>query len=136
MKFWDSVTKSLELKIGRQMFWLRLFAFWVTKFNFPDKLIRNVPQTTGFEWKTNFASDNRFWPASKWPVNDRKYVFHFRPKPKPEKHLVLGRIPKPKPKPKVQRYVKIGGILLKFNVSNDLSKQVPVLLTAKPLKTS
>ena len=53
MKFWDSVTKSLELKIGRQMFWLRLFAFWVTKFNFPDKLIRNVPQTTGFEWKTN-----------------------------------------------------------------------------------
>ena len=55
------------------------------------------------------------------PVNDRKYVFHFRPKPKPEKHLALGRIPKPKPKPKVQIYVKIGGILLKFNVSNDLS---------------
>ena len=55
------------------------------------------------------------------PVNDRKYVFHFRPKPKPkpEKHLALGRIPKPKPK--VQIYVKIGGILLKFNVSNDLS---------------
>ena len=44
------------------------------------------------------------------PVNDRKYVFHFRPKPKPklEKHLALGRIPKPKPK--VQIYVKIGGI--------------------------
>ena len=42
------------------------------------------------------------------PVNDRKYVFHFRPKPKPkpEKHLALGRIPKPKPK--VQIYVKIG----------------------------
>ena len=34
------------------------------------------------------------------PVNDRKYVFHFRPKPKPklEKHLALGRILKPKPK--------------------------------------
>ena len=57
----------------------------------------------------------------KTAVNDRKYVFHFRPKPKPklEKHLALGRIPKPKPK--VQIYVKIGGILLKFNVSNDLS---------------
>ena len=51
----------------------------------------------------------------KFAVNDRKYVFHFRPKP--EKHLALGRIPKPK----VQIYVKIGGILLKFNVSNDLS---------------
>ena len=52
-------------------------------------------------------------------VNDRKYVFHFRPKPKPklEKYLALGQIPKPKPK--VQIYVKIGGILLKFNVSND-----------------
>ena len=48
-------------------------------------------------------------------VNDRKYVFHFRPKPKPEKHLALGRIPKPKPK--VHIYVKMGGILLKFNVS-------------------
>ena len=38
-------------------------------------------------------------------VNDRKYVFHFRPKPKPksEKHLALGRIPKPK--------VKIQGVL-------------------------
>ena len=48
-------------------------------------------------------------------------VFHFRPKPKPkpDKHLALGRIPKPKPK--VQIYVKIGGILLKFNVSNDLA---------------
>ena len=54
-------------------------------------------------------------------ANDRKYVFHFRPKPKPkpEKHLALGRIPKPKPK--VQISVKIGGILVKFNVSNDLS---------------
>ena len=32
-------------------------------------------------------------------VNDRKSVFHFRPKPNiwPEKHLALGRIPKPKP---------------------------------------
>ena len=55
----------------------------------------------------------------KRPVNDRKYVFHFRPKPKLEKHLALGWIPKPKPK--VQIYVKIGGILLKFIVSNDLS---------------
>ena len=54
-------------------------------------------------------------------VNDRKYVFHFRLKPKPklEKHLAFGRIPKPKPR--VQIYVKKGGILLKFNVSNDLS---------------
>ena len=52
-------------------------------------------------------------------MNDRKCVFHFRPKPKPkpEKYLALGQIPKPK----VQIYVKIGGILLKFNVSNDLS---------------
>ena len=25
-----------------------------------------------------------------WTVNDRKYVFHFRPKPKLEKHLALG----------------------------------------------
>ena len=58
------------------------------------------------------------------PVNDRKYVFHIRPKPKPkpEKHLALGQIPKPKPK--VQIYVKIGGILIKFNVSNDLSNKV------------
>ena len=54
-------------------------------------------------------------------VNDRKCVFHFRPKPniRPEKYLALGQIPKPKPK--VQIYVKIGGIVLKFNVSNDLS---------------
>ena len=46
------------------------------------------------------------------PVNDQKYVFHFRPKPNiwPEKHLALGRIPKPKPN--VQIFVKIGGILL------------------------
>ena len=59
------------------------------------------------------------WGPTKFAVNDRKYVFHFRPKPKPkpEKPLALGRIPKPK----VQIYVKIGGILLKFNVSNDLS---------------
>ena len=44
-------------------------------------------------------------------VNDRKCVFHFRPKPNiwPEKHLALGRIPKPKPN--VQIYIKIGGIL-------------------------
>ena len=44
-------------------------------------------------------------------MNDRKYVFHFRPKPNiwPEKHLALGRIPKPKPN--VQIYIKIGGIL-------------------------
>ena len=42
-------------------------------------------------------------------VNDRKYVSHFRPKPKlkPEKHLALGRIPKPKPN--VQKFVKMGG---------------------------
>ena len=38
-------------------------------------------------------------------VNDRKYVFHFRPKPKLEKHLALGRIPKAKLK--VQIYVKM-----------------------------
>ena len=52
-------------------------------------------------------------------MNDQKYVFHFRPKPKPKpkKYLALGRIPKPK----VQICIKIGGILLKFNVSNDLS---------------
>ena len=50
-------------------------------------------------------------------VNDRKYVFHFRPKPKSEKHLAFGQIPKPR----VQIYVKKGGILLKFNVSDDLS---------------
>ena len=64
---------------------------------------------------------NYYLPGMSGAVNDRKYVFHFRPKPKPkpEKHLALGRIPKPKPK--VQIYVKIGGILLKFNVSNDLS---------------
>ena len=57
-------------------------------------------------------------------MNDRKYVFHFRPKPKPkpEKQLDLGKIPKPNPN--VQVYVKLGGIQLKFNVSNDLSKQV------------
>ena len=44
-------------------------------------------------------------------VNDRKCVFHFRPKLNiwPEKHLALGRIPKPKPN--VQIYIKIGGIL-------------------------
>ena len=53
-----------------------------------------------------------------------KHIFHFRLKPSiwPEKHLALGRIPKPKPK--VQIYVKIGGILLKFNVSTDLSNYV------------
>ena len=40
-------------------------------------------------------------------MNDRRYVFHFRPKPNiwPEKHLALGRIPKPKPN--VQIYVNI-----------------------------
>ena len=45
-------------------------------------------------------------------VNDRRYVFHFRPKPNiwPEKHLALGRIPKPKPN--VQIYVKIGGLCI------------------------
>ena len=63
----------------------------------------------------------KLWVKFLGPVNDRKYVFHFRPKPNiwPEKYLALGRIPKPKPK--VQIFVKIGGILLKFNVSNDLS---------------
>ena len=42
-------------------------------------------------------------------VNDRKYVFHFRPKPNiwPEKHLALGQIPKLKPN--VPIFVKIGG---------------------------
>ena len=50
-------------------------------------------------------------PQGLSPVNDRKYVFDFRPKPNiwPEKHLALGRIPKPKPN--VQIYIKIGGIL-------------------------
>ena len=43
------------------------------------------------------------------PVNDRRYVFHFRPNIWPEKHLALGRIPKPKSN--VQIYVKIGGTL-------------------------
>ena len=47
-------------------------------------------------------------------VNDRKRVFHFRPKPKSEKHLVFGRIPKPKPK--VQIYVKKGGNFAKFHM--------------------
>jgi hypothetical protein len=44
-------------------------------------------------------------------VNDRRYVFHFRPKPNiwPEKYLALGSIPKPKPNVKI--YVKIGGTL-------------------------
>ena len=53
-------------------------------------------------------------------VKDRRYIFHFRPKPNiwPEKHLALGQIPKPK----VQIYVKLGGILLQLNVSNVLSK--------------
>ena len=39
-------------------------------------------------------------------VNDRKYVFHFRPNPNiwPEKYLALGQIPKPKPN--VQIFVK------------------------------
>ena len=38
------------------------------------------------------------------PVNDRKCVFHFMPKPNIwlEKHLALGRIPKPN----VQKFVK------------------------------
>jgi hypothetical protein len=51
-------------------------------------------------------------PMLQSAVNDRRYVFHFRPKPNiwPEKHLALGRIPKPKPN--VQIYVEIGGILL------------------------
>ena len=54
-------------------------------------------------------------------MNDRRYVFHFRPKPKPklEKHLALGRIPKPK----VQIYIKMGVIWLKFNVSNQRPDQ-------------
>jgi hypothetical protein len=61
----------------------------------------------------------KYLPCRNHAVNDRKYVFHFRPKPKPkpEKHLALGRIPKPK----VQIYVKIVGILVKFKDSNDLS---------------
>ena len=63
------------------------------------------------------GANKQISPVFLVPVNDRKYVFHFRqkPKPKPDKHLALGQIPKPK----VQIYVKIGGILLKFNVSND-----------------
>ena len=49
--------------------------------------------------------------SSSFAVNDRRYVFHFRPKLNiwPEKHLALGRIPKLKPK--VQIYLKIGRIL-------------------------
>ena len=48
-------------------------------------------------------------------VNDRKYGFHFRPKPNiwPEKYLALDRIPKPEPN--VQIFVKIGGVLLQFD---------------------
>ena len=50
-------------------------------------------------------------------MNDRKYVFHFRPKPKPklEKHLALGRIPKPK----VQIYVKIASFFPTISVFQD-----------------
>ena len=70
-----------------------------------------------FSGRTIFGGVKVSGSTSSLTVNDRKYVFHFRPKPKPDKHLALGRIPKPKPK--VQIYVKIGGILLKFNVSND-----------------
>ena len=72
-------------------------------------------QSDHVTWVLNYWSFDKAWCA----VNDRKYVFHFRLKPKPklEKHLALGRIPKPK----VQIYVKIGGILLQFIVSNDLS---------------
>ena len=73
-------------------------------------------QASQEEYKIRYILQNNPFHCS---VNDRKYVFHLRPKPKPksEKHLALGQIPKPK----VQIYVKIGGILLKFNVSNDLS---------------
>ena len=54
-------------------------------------------------------------------MNDRRYVFHFRPKPNiwPEKHLALRRIQKPKLN--VQIHVKIGGILPYLDVSNVLS---------------
>ena len=71
--------------------------------------------------KLNHAISYPSLTYSMHAVNDRKYVFHFRPKPKPksEKHLAFGRIPKPKPR--VQMYVKKMGILLKFNVSDDLS---------------
>ena len=52
-------------------------------------------------------------------MNDRKYVFHFRPKPNiwPEKHLALGRIPKPKEN--VQIHVKLKGILVFTNFFNN-----------------
>ena len=45
------------------------------------------------------APSNLPFFSMSFAVNDRKCVFHFRPKPNiwPEKHLALGRIPKPKP---------------------------------------
>ena len=57
-------------------------------------------------------------------VNDRRYVFHFRPKPNiwPEKHLALGRIPKPKPN--VQIYVKIGGFCYSLTFLMSLLNKV------------
>jgi hypothetical protein len=62
--------------------------------------------TSNSEAKVYFSPKLQTWR----PVNDRRYGFHFRPKPNiwPEKNLALGRIPKPN----VQMYVKIGGILL------------------------
>ena len=67
-------------------------------------------------WADNWGKFIWDWDLT---VNDRKCVFHFRPKSKPksEKHLVFGRIPKPK----VQIYVKKGGNFAKFQVSNDIS---------------
>ena len=52
----------------------------------------------------------RIIPPVITPVNDRRYVFHFRPKPNiwPEKHLALGQIPKPN----VIIYVEIGDFAL------------------------
>ena len=69
-------------------------------------------------WPTDIFYHDDFTKFYRWPlktlaVNDRKYVFHFRPKPKPEKHLALGRIPNTE--------TESTNILLKFNVSNDLS---------------
>ena len=83
------------------------------------KLVQNqlckrviIPKTTNKKSSNTVSSQTADLELAFPAVNDRKYVFHFRPKPNiwPEKHLALGRIPKPKPK--VQIFVKIGGILL------------------------
>jgi len=63
-----------------------------------DNIFKQIMRNSAnFHHKNN---NNSYNSVSNLAVNDRKYVFHFRPKPKPkvEKHLALGRIPKPKPK--------------------------------------